>query len=205
MPDSALLVISASIHCSANVWFDFDSYSSPVLPEVRSLSLARILGLTLDSVIEDAFQPDSFATENVADHSLLKGKSMEKWLGKYSSFLYALMRIVSGLMFACHGAQKLFGVLGGTKQTETLMLAAGIIEFVGGLLIAVGLFTSYAAFIASGQMAVAYFTRHSSEGFWPIENKGELAVLYCFVFLYIASRGSGILSLDALFGKARRR
>ena len=130
---------------------------------------------------------------------------MEKWLGKYSSFLYALMRIVSGLMFACHGAQKLFGVLGGPKQTETLMLAAGIIEFVGGLLIAVGLFTSYAAFIASGQMAVAYFTRHSSAGFWPIENKGELAVLYCFVFLYIASRGSGILSLDALFGKARRR
>ena len=130
---------------------------------------------------------------------------MEKWLGKYSNFFYALMRIVSGLLFACHGAQKLFGVLGGTKQTETMMLAAGVIEFVGGILIAVGLFTGYAAFIASGQMAVAYFTQHAPDGFWPIVNKGELAVLYCFVFLYIASRGSGILSLDALFGRTRRR
>ena len=130
---------------------------------------------------------------------------MEKWLGKYSSFLYALMRIVSGILFACHGAQKLFGSLGGTKQTETLMIAAGVIELVGGILIAVGLFTGYAAFIASGQMAAAYFKSHFPAGFWPIVNRGELAVLYCFVFLYIASRGSGILSIDSLFGRARRR
>lgn len=130
---------------------------------------------------------------------------MEKWLGKYSSFLYALMRIVAGLLFACHGAQKLFGVLGGTKQTETIMLTAGVIEFVGGILIAIGLFAGYAAFIASGLMAAAYFTRHAPAGFWPIENRGELAALYCFVFLYIASRGSGILSVDALFGRAKRR
>jgi putative oxidoreductase len=130
---------------------------------------------------------------------------MEKWLGKYSAFLYALMRFIAGVLFACHGAQKLFGVLGGTKQTETLMLLAGVIEFFGGILIAVGLLTGYAAFIASGQMAVAYFTRHAPGGFWPIVNRGELAVLYCFVFLYIASRGSGILSIDALFGRARRR
>jgi len=130
---------------------------------------------------------------------------MEKWLGKYSPFLYALMRFVVGVLFACHGAQKLFGVLGGTKQTEMMMLAAGIIEFVGGIMIAVGLLTSYAAFIASGQMAVAYFKQHAPGGFWPIVNRGELAVVYCFVFLYIASRGSGILSVDALFGRARRR
>lgn len=130
---------------------------------------------------------------------------MEKWLGKYSNFFYALMRIVTGALFACHGAQKLFGVLGGTKQTATLMVAAGVIEFVAGILIAVGLFAGYAAFIASGQMAVAYFTQHYPAGFWPIVNRGELAVLYCFVFLYIASRGSGTLSLDAMFGKAKRR
>ena len=130
---------------------------------------------------------------------------MEKWLGKYSPFLYALMRFVVGVLFACHGAQKLFGVLGGTKQTEMMMLAAGIIEFVGGIMIAVGLLTSYAAFIASGQMAVAYFKQHAPGGVWPIVNRGELAVVYCFVFLYIASRGSGILSIDALFGRARRR
>ena len=89
---------------------------------------------------------------------------MQKWLGKYSNFFYALMRIVAGALFACHGAQKLFGVLGGTKQTEAMMLAAGVIEFFGGILIAVGLFTGYAAFVASGQMAVAYFKSHAPAG-----------------------------------------
>ncbi len=130
---------------------------------------------------------------------------MEKWLGKYSNVLYALMRIIAGALFACHGAQKLFGVLGGTRQTATLMVAAGVIEFFGGILIAVGLFAGYVAFIASGQMAVAFFKQHYPAGFWPIVNRGELAVLFCFVFLYIASRGSGSLSIDALFGKAKRR
>ena len=130
---------------------------------------------------------------------------MEKWLGKYSAFFYALMRFIVGVLFACHGAQKVFGVLGGTKQTETMMMAAGVIELVAGILIAIGFLTGYAAFIASGQMAVAYFIRHAPEGFWPIVNRGELAVVYCFVFLYIASRGSGILSVDALLGRARRR
>jgi putative oxidoreductase len=130
---------------------------------------------------------------------------MEKWLGKYSSFFYALLRIVAGVLFACHGAQKLFGVLGGQKQEAIMMIIAGVIEFVGGILIAVGLFAGYAAFLASGQMAIAYFTRHAPEAFWPIQNRGELAVLYCFVFLYIASVGSGILSIDAMIAKTRRR
>lgn len=130
---------------------------------------------------------------------------MEKWLGKYSGFFYALMRIIAGALFACHGAQKLFGALGGPKQETALMIAAGVIEFAGGILIAAGLFSSIVAFIASGEMAVAYFKRHSPGGFWPIVNHGELAVLFCFVFLYIASRGSGILSIDALLGKAKRR
>jgi putative oxidoreductase len=82
-----------------------------------------------------------------------------------------------------------------------LMLTAGVIELAGGILIALGLFTSIAAFVASGLMAVAYFKAHALNGFWPIENKGELAVLYCFLFLYLAARGSGALSVDA----ARRR
>ncbi|HSF22667.1 MAG TPA: DoxX family protein [Blastocatellia bacterium] len=131
---------------------------------------------------------------------------MEKWLGKYSNFFYALMRIVAGFLFACHGAQKLFGVLGGQKQEASLMIVAGVIEFGGGLLIAMGLFTGFAAFICSGQMAVAYFKQHAlGASIWPIVNRGELAALYCFVFLYIASRGSGILSIDALVGKSKRR
>jgi putative oxidoreductase len=130
---------------------------------------------------------------------------MARLLERYSEPLYALMRLVVGLLFACHGAQKVFGVLGGQSQlANPKMLAAGVIELVGGGLVALGLWAAWAAFVASGQMAVAYFTVHASGGFWPVVNKGELAVLYCFVFLYIASRGSGSLSVDALMGKRRR-
>jgi putative oxidoreductase len=129
---------------------------------------------------------------------------MNRWLGRYSELVYAVMRLVIGLLFACHGAQKLFGVLGGTSQlSNPTMLAAGLIEFVGGLLVAVGLWASWAAFIASGEMAVAYFTVHAAGGFWPILNKGELAVLYCFAFLFIASRGSGSWSVDGIVGKKK--
>jgi putative oxidoreductase len=117
-------------------------------------------------------------------------------LNRYSDHLYSLMRLMAGLLFACHGAQKLFGALGGPQTLHVpLMLAAGIIEFFGGLLIALGVFTSIAALIASGEMAVAYFMGHAPHGFWPIRNHGELAVLFCFVFLYIASRGDGTWSV----------
>ena len=132
---------------------------------------------------------------------------MEKWLGRYSNFFYALLRIVVGLLFACHGSQKLFGLPVGQKTEVPLLMAAGVIEFVGGILIAAGLWASLFAFIASGEMAVAYFKQHAPHGFWPIMqggNGGELAILYCFVFLYIASAGSGILSIDALFRKGKR-
>jgi putative oxidoreductase len=128
---------------------------------------------------------------------------MLRWTGKYSEWVYALFRIVFGLLFACHGAQKLFGVLGGkVSLSDPLIAAAGIIEFICGILVLTGLLTGYAAFIASGQMAVAYFKAHAPESFWPIMNNGELAVLYCFAFLYIAFHGSGRLSIDALRKKA---
>jgi putative oxidoreductase len=127
---------------------------------------------------------------------------MTRFLGKYSEALYAVMRIVVGLLFACHGAQKLFGVLGGHNlPTNPQMVTAGIVEFIGGGLVALGLWAAYAGFVASGEMAAAYFMMHAPRGFWPIANGGELAVLYCFVFLYIASRGSGHLSFDALIHK----
>jgi putative oxidoreductase len=127
---------------------------------------------------------------------------MDRWLGPQSERLFALLRLVAGLLFACHGAQKLFGAFGATPMTgNPLMLAAGIIEFGGGLLIAIGLLTSWAAFIASGQMAVAYFMAHAKGGFWPIVNKGELAVVYCFLFLYVAARGAGPYSADAALRK----
>ncbi len=121
------------------------------------------------------------------------------FLNLFSDLLYSLMRLIAGFLFACHGAQKLFGVLGGPQMLHNpMMLAAGIIEFIGGVLIALGVFTTFAAFIASGEMAFAYFMGHAPHGFWPIVNHGELAVLYCFAFLYIASRGDGVWSLRRL-------
>jgi len=122
-----------------------------------------------------------------------------QFLKRFSDQLYSLMRLVAGLLFACHGAQKLFGVLGSPQLVHIpLMLVAGIIEFFGGLLIALGAFTAIAAFIASGEMATAYFLQHAPHGLWPIKNHGELAVLLCFVFLYIASRGDGAWSVRSL-------
>jgi putative oxidoreductase len=130
---------------------------------------------------------------------------MERWLGRFSELFYCLMRIVAGALFACHGAQKLLGSFGGHADlSNPKMLVGGIVELFGGALIAIGLQTGLAAFIASGQMAVAYFMAHAPQGFWPILNKGELAVLYCFVFLFMASRGSGALSVDAVLGKKGR-
>jgi putative oxidoreductase len=122
---------------------------------------------------------------------------MERVLGRFAPQLYALMRIAAGVLFACHGAQKLFGVLGGNQVSlVSLFGAAGVIEFVGGLLIAVGFLTGTVAFVASAEMAYAYFTVHMPRGGAPIQNGGELAVLYCFVFLYIASRGVGVWGID---------
>jgi len=116
---------------------------------------------------------------------------------KAQDVVLSLTRIVFGLLFACHGAQKLFGAFGGHPMLHNpWMLAAGILEFAGGILIALGWFTRPVAFVLSGEMAVAYFRAHFPQGFWPIVNHGELAVLYCFFFLYLAARGAGAMSLD---------
>jgi putative oxidoreductase len=105
------------------------------------------------------------------------------------------MRIVVALLFMQHGAQKLFGFLAppgaATPPLLSLMGLAGVLEFFGGLLVVLGLFTRPAAFILSGQMAVAYFMVHAPNGFWPLQNKGDLAMLWSFVFLYLAVAGGG--------------
>ena len=126
--------------------------------------------------------------------------SLSAFLDRHSDRIYALMRIVVPLIYLCHGAQKLFGVLGGhlVWSGSPLFIAAGLIEMSCGPLMLLGLFTRPAAFIASGEMAVAYFLMHLPHGPWPILNHGELPVTFCFVFLYIAARGSGIWSLDRL-------
>jgi putative oxidoreductase len=124
------------------------------------------------------------------------GFVMERFLGRLSPYFYGLLRIVAGVLFAFHGAQKLFGMFGGQQVPLVSQFGlAGGIEVVCGLLIAIGLLTSLAAFLASGEMAAAYFIAHYPRGPIPIQNGGELAVLYCFLFLYIASRGTVALGV----------
>lgn len=132
---------------------------------------------------------------------------MERVLGQYSEPAYALMRIVVGFLFACHGAQKILGLFGGVDEAGTaasfgLIWIAGIIELVGGLAVATGFQAGSAAFLCSGQMAVAYFMAHQGRALFPIQNGGELAALYSFVFLFIATRGSGIWSIGSRGGAA---
>jgi putative oxidoreductase len=127
---------------------------------------------------------------------------MEKILPSFGPYAYALLRIIAGLSFVCHGGQKIFGWFGGEPvPLGSLFGLAGIIEIVLGTLIAIGLVTGIAALIASGEMAAAYFIGHFPKSFWPLENAGEPAVLFCFIFLYIATQGAGIWSVD----DARRR
>jgi putative oxidoreductase len=131
---------------------------------------------------------------------------MEKVLKRYDGYLYAILRIVAGWMFMLHGTAKILGWPGDRSPVDLMTRAgvAGVIELVCGALIMVGLLTSWAAFLSSGLMAFAYFIAHAPSGFYPTVNKGELAVLYCFLWLFVAARGSGPLSIDALRGKARR-
>jgi putative oxidoreductase len=115
---------------------------------------------------------------------------------RFEPYAYALLRIVAGFLFLFHGLQK-FGFVGGQAvPLASLFGAAAVIETVGGLLIMIGLFTTPVAFLCSGEMAYAYFTAHQPRGTWPIQNGGELAALYAFIFLYISTRGGGMLSAD---------
>jgi putative oxidoreductase len=127
------------------------------------------------------------------------------FLGPYQEWVYAALRIMTGLLFVQHGLQKLFGAFGGVpaEAPAFVVYGAGAIELAGGALVAIGLFAGPAAFLSSGTMAVAYFMAHFPRGFFPILNEGELAILYCFVFLYVAARGSGALSVDAARGAAQ--
>jgi putative oxidoreductase len=128
----------------------------------------------------------------------------EFFMRRFEEPALALLRVVAGGMLMQHGAQKFWGALGGfggqpgaTAPLLSQMGLGGIIEFWVALLVVVGLFTRPAAFLVAGMMAVAYFQVHAPNGFWPLLNKGELAALYCFVFLYLSARGGGLFSLDA--------
>ena len=128
-------------------------------------------------------------------------------LGRFSPQIYAIVRIVVGFCFMCHGTQKFFDWPPSDKAGGALAglaLVAAVIELVGGFMIMVGLLSSIAAFISSGTMAVAYFMAHQPKGALPIMNGGEPAVLYCFIFLYIAAAGSGIWSVDSILRRTPR-
>ena len=121
---------------------------------------------------------------------------------QYTPRILGILRIITGFLFLQHGAAKLLGIphiaMFDGLQLMSLMGLAGFLELVGGVLILLGLFTRPTAFILSGQMAVAYFMAHAPGGFLPILNQGELAVLYCFVFLYFSVAGAGAFSIDAM-------
>lgn len=123
---------------------------------------------------------------------------MLKFLGAFEAQAYALLRIVTGFLFLWHGTQKLFGFPAPTREgtPEWILYGAGSIELLGGVLVMIGLFTRPAAFVCSGTMAVAYWYAHGLQAWFPLNNGGELAALYCFVFLYIATRGGGAWSVD---------
>lgn len=127
-------------------------------------------------------------------------------LSPYADRILAITRILSGVMLALHGAQKVLGAFGGIPAAAPAHIKwiAGPIELVGGVLIAAGLFTRPAAFLMSGLMAFAYFMGHFPKGFWPNRNGGELAIVYCWLMLYLAAHGPGAWSLDALLGRRRR-
>ncbi|MGI8482614.1 MAG: DoxX family protein [Chthoniobacterales bacterium] len=124
-----------------------------------------------------------------------------KFLGRYSDPIYCIMRLVVGLMFMCHGLDKIFGIFGGKPPGMMMGIVGGWLELILGLLVAIGLLTRFAAFLASGEMAVAFFMVHAKASFIPYVNKGELAVVYCFIFLYIAARGAGLWSVDAMINR----
>jgi putative oxidoreductase len=133
---------------------------------------------------------------------------LEHKLSAWAPRLLSVMRIVIAFTFMAHGTQKLFGFPpsaqpGPSPAMMSLPGIAGVLEFVGGALLLVGLFTRPVAFVLSGLMAVAYFMAHAPQGFWPIVNRGELAVVYCFVFLYLAAAGGGPWSLDAILRRVR--
>jgi putative oxidoreductase len=126
-------------------------------------------------------------------------------LDRLEPYVFSILRIMVGLLFMQHGLVKLFGFPTGAGSPDFLSLTwfEGCIEMIGGGLIVIGLFTRWAAFITSGEMAIGYFMVHAAKGFFPYVNGGNLAILYCFVFFYLVFAGSGPISLDALLWKKK--
>ena len=152
---------------------------------------------------------DTPAAQPVVEQPHAPHKPHKKLLWPHApNVTLALLRIVAGVLFAVHGAQKLFGFLtpefNGAPGMFSRMWIAGVLEFFGGTMVAAGLFTRPVAFLLSGEMAVAYFMAHFPRAFWPIQNGGEPAALFCFIFLAFAGMGAGRFSLDEAIAGRRR-
>ena len=149
-----------------------------------------------------ALQAATLCNENLDRKRGEKEPALMSSLSRFADPVYCIMRLLVGLMFFCHGAQKVLGWFpkpGASPEPLDMMTTiGGWLEVICGLLIAIGLLTRLAAFLASGMMAVAYFMVHAKGGFIPIVNRGELAVIYCWLFLFMVFYGAGSLSVDAL-------
>ena len=164
----------------------------------------------LEGVKQD--DPAEGAVENVnvpAPRRVTIAESIRTHVDRARPQLLSVLRIVTAFLFMAHGTQKLFGVPSTNPrqavELASLMGAAGLIEFVGGALLLVGLLSRPVAFVLAGEMAAAYFRQHAPQGFWPVLNGGELSALYCFVFLFLTAAGPGVWSLDHLMRTARTR
>jgi putative oxidoreductase len=130
--------------------------------------------------------------------------SVKSFFSKYEAQVYTVLRIVAGFLFLWHGSQKLFGFpAAGHVLPSYIIFIPGPIEFFGGLLVMIGFWTRWAAFICSGEMAYAYWTVHATHAALPLLNGGELAIIYCYLFLFISTRGAGIFSVDQMLEKRR--
>jgi putative oxidoreductase len=128
------------------------------------------------------------------------------FISKYETQIYAIFRFVAGFLFLWHGSQKLFDFPPAAHEMPAyIMFIAGPVEFFGGLLVMIGLWTPWVAFICSGEMAYAYWSVHGTHAVLPFMNGGELAMIYCFLFLFIASKGSGVFSVDHFLEKRRQK
>ena len=128
--------------------------------------------------------------------------SAKSFISRYEMQIYSALRIVAGFLFLWHGSQKLFALPpSGYAIPPHIVFIAGPIEFLGGLLVMIGLWTRWAAFICSGQMAFAYWSAHATHGMLPLLNGGEMAIIYCFLFLFISAYGPGNFSIDHLLRK----
>lgn len=133
--------------------------------------------------------------------------NLDSFYVRWTPRLLSVLRIILGFLFIPHGAQKLFGFMAPPQWSMPPIISltgiAGSLEFFGGLLLLLGLFTRPVAFILSGLMAVAYFMAHAPQGFWPLQNKGELAVVYCWLFLFLSVSGGGAWSMDRLLRRSK--